>query len=83
MNMEIFNNFLSGLTILAVSAAVFMRKTYHKERKALKKLRDRDIIYQFYIHHLRSKYTAETGKLPPSLPAKLLDEDDDDEFFAV
>jgi hypothetical protein len=69
---------LTSLWIISTALAVQLRAAGKAQRRALKKLRDRDIMWSIYCHALRQIYAADTGKSPLPVPDKLEIDDYDD-----
>lgn len=72
LNLETLNGVLSSALVILTSIAIQFRNASKAQRRALKSLRDRDIKWALYVHDLRVKYAADTGKEPPTLPDSLL-----------
>lgn len=69
---------LTSLWIVSTAVAVQMRAAGKAQRRALKRLRDRDIMWAIYTHALRQTYAADTGKDPIPVPDKLQVDDYDE-----
>lgn len=74
----IVQSILTSLWIISTALAVQLRAAGKAQRRALKRLRDRDIMWALYTHTLRQKYAAETGNDPLPVPDKLQTDDYDE-----
>ena len=74
------NSILTSLWIITTAVAVQLRASGKAQRRALRRLRDKDIEWSLYAHNLRQQYTQDTGHRPPDIP-KILDIDDFDELM--
>ena len=69
---------LTSLWIMSTAIAVQLRAAGKAQRRALKRLRDRDIMWAIYCHSLRQQYATDTGKDPIIVPDKLQIDDYDE-----
>jgi len=74
----VVQSILTSLWIVSTALAVQLRAAGKAQRRALKKLRDRDIMWAIYAHSLRQTFAAETGKEPIAVPDKLQIDDYDE-----
>lgn len=74
----IVQSILTSLWIISTAVAVQLRAAGKAQRRALKRLRDRDIMWAVYAHTLRQAYAIETGKEPISVPDRLQTDDYDE-----
>lgn len=74
----VVQSILTSLWIISTALAVQLRAAGKAQRRALKKLRDRDIMWAIYTHSIRQLYAAETGKEPIPIPDKLQIDDYDE-----
>jgi len=74
----IVQSILTSLWIISTALAVQLRAAGKAQRRALKKLRDRDIMWAIYTHSLRQQYASETGKDPILIPDRLQIDDYDE-----
>ena len=74
----VVQSILTSLWIISTALAVQLRAAGKAQRRALKRLRDRDIMWAIYTHSLRQTYAGETGKDPIPVPDKLQIDDYDE-----
>jgi hypothetical protein len=74
----IVQSILTSLWIISTALAVQLRAAGKAQRRALKKLRDRDIMWAIYVHAIRQQFASETGKEPIAIPDKLQIDDYDE-----
>ena len=74
----VVQSILTSLWIISTALAVQLRASGKAQRRALKRLRDRDIMWAIYTHSLRQTYASETGKDPIPVPDKLQIDDYDE-----
>ena len=74
----IVQSILTSLWIISTALAVQLRAAGKAQRRALKRLRDRDIMWAIYTHALRQHFATETGKDPIPVPDKLQIDDYDE-----
>lgn len=81
MNLSLTQEALTGaLSIVSVAAsavAIHLRASSAAQRKALRQLRDRDIVWALYTHKLR-EFIALKGFVPPEYPNDLIGDFDTD-----
>lgn len=73
----VIQSILTSLWIISTALAVQFRASGKAQRKALRRLRDRDIEWSIYAHELRQKLSSATGKHPPEYPPALLVDHDE------
>lgn len=74
----VVQSILTSLWIISTALAVQLRAAGKAQRRALKRLRDRDIMWAVYSHALRQLYASETGKDPIPVPDRLQTDDYDE-----
>jgi hypothetical protein len=74
----LIQSILTSLWIISTALAVQLRAAGKAQRRALKRLRDRDIMWAIHCHALRQMYAADTGKDPIPVPDKLQIDDYDE-----
>jgi hypothetical protein len=77
----LFNSILTSLWVITTGLAIMLRASAKAQRRALKRLRDKDIAWSIYTHTLRSDYARDTGKSPLDYPDVLSHDDYDEVMF--
>lgn len=71
LSLDTVSTFLSGLWIITAAIAIQLRASSKAQRKALRRLRDKDIEWALYCHQLRVD-SANAGLTPREMPTTLV-----------